>query len=205
MPKTTTRVALEVGKRWTFATALDWPGWCRRGKGGDEAALEALQEYADRYRALVGPSFTPGELTVVGRVDSDMHADFGAPGVPGPWDDDPLPAKEADRLTSLLEACWAGFDAAVAASPAELRKGPRGGGRDRDKMADHVREAERSYARKVGVAPPPRTPWDEQRGLIAEALRHPGDELRWPVRYCLNRMAWHVTDHLWEMQDRAQP
>jgi len=25
-----------------------------------------------------------------------MHADFGAPGIAGPWDEDPLPAKEAD-------------------------------------------------------------------------------------------------------------
>src|SRR3954466_750192 len=27
------RVYLESGKKWTFACALDWPGWCRRAKG----------------------------------------------------------------------------------------------------------------------------------------------------------------------------
>jgi hypothetical protein len=37
-------VFLERGRTWTFASALDWPGWCRRAKGGDEAALEALHE-----------------------------------------------------------------------------------------------------------------------------------------------------------------
>ena len=44
------RVALECGRTWTFATALDWPGWCRRAKAsaGQEAALDTLLEYADR-------------------------------------------------------------------------------------------------------------------------------------------------------------
>ena len=45
--------------------------------------------------------FTPGELEVVGSVESDMHADFGAPGIAGPWDSDPLSAKEADRLSTI--------------------------------------------------------------------------------------------------------
>ena len=36
-----TRVSLELGKLWVFAAAVDWPGWCRRGKG-EEAAIEAL-------------------------------------------------------------------------------------------------------------------------------------------------------------------
>jgi len=33
-----TRVYLELGKTWVFASALEWPGWCRREKG-EEAAL----------------------------------------------------------------------------------------------------------------------------------------------------------------------
>ena len=24
----------------------------------------------------------------------------------------------------------------------------------------------------------------------------------WPVRYAIRRMAWHVLDHAWEMQDK---
>jgi hypothetical protein len=201
-----TRVSLETGKRWTFAVALDWPGWCRRGKGGmgnTEAALEALQEYEQRYRAVVGKAFTPGVLEVIGSVESDMHADFGAPGIAGPWDSDPLPAKEADRLVSLMEACWKAFDQQVAKAPASLAKGPRGGGRDRDKMVDHVREAERAYASRSGVKVPPRTPWPEQRALIVEALRDVPEGAKWPPRYSITRIAWHVTDHLWEIQDRS--
>jgi len=46
-------VALEVGSKRTFATALDWPGWCRSGR--DEAgALDALLAYAPRYAAVLG-------------------------------------------------------------------------------------------------------------------------------------------------------
>jgi hypothetical protein len=197
-----TRVSLEAGKTWVFAIALDYPGWCRRGKG-EEAALEALSGYADRYGAIVGPTFRPGELAVIGRVDSDMHADFGAPGVPGPWDDEPLTAKDADRMTGLLERCWQGFDAVVAGAPAELAKGPRGGGRDRDRIVDHVREAERAYGRKLGAQVPPRTPWPEQRVAIAEVLRAPREGAKWPARYGLTRIAWHVTDHAWEIEDKS--
>jgi hypothetical protein len=197
-----TRVSLETGKTWVFAIALDYPGWCRRGKG-EEAALEVLSEYADRYRAVVGPAFKPGELDVVGRVESDMHADFGAPGVPGPWDAEPLTAKDADRMTGLLEKCWQAFDAVVAKAPKALAKGPRGGGRDRDAIVDHVREAERAYGRKLGAQVPPRTPWPEQRAAIAEVLRAPQEGAKWPARYGLTRIAWHVTDHAWEIEDRG--
>ena len=57
----------------------------------------------------------------------------------------------ARRLAGLVTAAWATFDEVAAASPAELRKGPRGGGRDRDKLIDHVIGAEMAYARKLGV------------------------------------------------------
>ena len=60
-----TDVHLEQGRTWTFACAVDWPGWARHGKG-DEAALEQLMAYAERYAAVV-PGFAPGPLHVVGR------------------------------------------------------------------------------------------------------------------------------------------
>lgn len=44
----TVRVSLEAGFRLTFASALDWPGWSRSGRG-EEAAVEALRGYAPRY------------------------------------------------------------------------------------------------------------------------------------------------------------
>jgi hypothetical protein len=54
-------------------------------------------------------------------------------------------------LGGLVTPAWATFDEVAAASPAELRKSPRGGGRDRDKMIDHVIGGETAYARKIGV------------------------------------------------------
>jgi hypothetical protein len=79
-------VYLEQGRSWTFAAAVDWPGWCRRGKG-EEAALAALSDYAGRYASVVGSTFTVGDLSVVGRLPGNATTDFGAPDARGPWDD----------------------------------------------------------------------------------------------------------------------
>lgn len=192
-----TDVYLEQGRTWTFACAVDWPGWARRGKG-DEAALEQLLAYADRYAAVVD-GFVPGELHVVGRVPGTATTDFGAPDARGPWDDAPA---DGERLATVLQACWAAFDEVVAAASPVLRKGPRGGGRDRDDIARHVQEAERSYGRRLGVAVPPRTPWTEQRATFAEAVRAGAPRASWPLPYAVRRFAWHVLDHAWEIEDK---
>ena len=202
---TVLRIGLEVGQTWTFASALDWPGWCRRGRGRDDA-VDRLLEYAPRYKKVAGRGFEVGTPKVVGRVQGNATTDFGAPGMRGPWDDEPLDARETARQVKLLRAAWTAFDKAAAAAPAELPKGPRGGGRDRDGIREHVRESERSYARKLGVRLPPRTPWDEQRDAIAAALTGPGGSEAggaWPPRYLIRRTAWHVLDHAWELGDKT--
>ena len=111
---------------------------------------------------------------------------------------------EAERvgLADRLESCWAAFDRAVAASAGELRKGPRGGGRDRDKIPAHVQEAERSYGRMIGLRVPPRTPWPEQRTQLDAAVRAGDGGHTWPLRYAVRRFAWHVLDHAWEIEDK---
>ena len=191
-----TDVYLEIGKAWTFAAAVEWPGWCRRGKG-EEAALEELLAYTDRYAEAVG-DFAPGELRVVGRLTGTATTEFGAPDVEGPWDDRAVTEHEVE----VLERCWAAFDRVVAAAPEELRRGPRGGGRDRDQVVDHVREAERAYGRKIGARVPPRTPWPEQRAAILQALEEqPGGA--WRPRYAVRRIAWHLLDHAWEVEDKS--
>jgi len=197
-----TRVCLEQGKTWVFASALDWPGWCRRGKG-DEAALDVLLDYADRYALVAGPGFAPGTVEVVGRVQGNRTTDFGAPDAIGPWDNEPLDHQEADRLVGLLERSWRYFDAVVRDAPAQLRKGPRGGGRDRDAIAAHVREAERACSAKTGTRIPPHTPWRQQRAAVSMALRVPATAGTWPVRYTIRRCAWHVLDHAWEIEDKS--
>jgi hypothetical protein len=195
------RVYLEEGEKWVFACSIEWPGWCRRGKG-DSAALETLVDYASRYREIVGSRFSGTDVEVIGRLEGNATTDFGAPASVGPWDDEELTASEARRQTALLEAAWRAFDGGVEQSSAGLRKGPRGGGRDRDQIVDHVREAERTYARKIGVRIPPRTPWKDQRQAIVTGIQDPATNTAWPVRYFLRRTAWHVLDHLWEIEDR---
>lgn len=210
MVETMTRVYLELGPKKVFACSLEWPGWCRVAKG-EEAALDLLVEYAPRYRAIAeraGLAFEPGEPAVAARVPGDMTTDFGAPSATPDLDLEPLGAEEAARQVALLRAAWELFDETVAASPEELRKGPRGGGRDTSKIYDHVVEAERSYARKLGVRHKryaSREDRDAMReelaGVLARPWQPPGDT-GWTPRYALRRVAWHVIDHLWEIEDR---
>ncbi len=116
------RVALELGRTWVFSSALDWPGWCRRGRG-EQAALEVLRDYAERYAPVAGADFEPGPLRVVGRVDGSATTDFGAPGARGPWDEEPLARTEAERQAGLLAACWTAFDRIVVGAPPVLAAG----------------------------------------------------------------------------------
>jgi hypothetical protein len=196
-------VYLENGKTWTFACSLDFPGWCRRGKGED-AAVEALLDYVPRYRKVAGSRWRPGEVEVIGRIKGDATTDFGAPHIVGRWDREEVSPADRRAQLRLLEKCWGYFDGAVASAPASLRKGPRGGGRDRDKIADHVREAERAYAPKYGIRVPPRTPWPEHRDMIMAGLRSGADDPAWPFAYVVRRIAWHVLDHAWEIEDRSE-
>jgi hypothetical protein len=190
-----TEVLIERGPRWTWASALDHPGWCRRAKG-EEAAVEELLAYADRYAKVV-PGFRPGRVKVVDRVDGPASNDF-APMVAGPGEE----RRPTPKQLAALEGCWVAFDAAVVSASAQLRKGPRGGGRDRDQIVDHVVEAERAYGRQIGVRVPPRTPWPEQRDAVLTGLRTTKDA-KWLPRYALRRVAWHVLDHAWELEDKT--
>ena len=188
------QVYLEVERSWAFACAIDHPGWQRRGKG-EAAALEELEAYRGRYGAAVGVA-PVGELQVVATVAGTTTTGFGAPDVRGPWDDEPVTPGEL----AAVAACWETFDLIVAGTSAELAKGPRGGGRDRDEVVAHVVEAERAYGRKVGVRVPPRTPWADQRDAVLERLTGGG---AWPAKYAARRIAWHVLDHAWELEDKS--
>src|SRR5438105_14988169 len=138
-------VYVEVAKRRTFAAAIDWPGWCRSGKT-QEDAVEALAEYAGRYRRAVGrtagglkvPRSGPS-FDVVERVKGNATTEFGAPGVVPAIDEGEIPAERVRRLLSLLKAAWRTFDAtATGARGRPLQKGAKGGGRSLGSIVDHV-------------------------------------------------------------------
>ncbi len=197
-----TRVYFEEGKSSVFAAAIDWPGWCRRAKSRD-AALEALLDYQGRYAAVLSMPFKPGTFEVVGAVPGNATTDFGAPDRDTPWDDEAITSQDLKRQVAVLVDCWTYFDGVVDAAPATLTKGPRGGGRDRDGIVSHVQEAERHYCSKLGTRVPPRTPWVEQRAVVTTALLAGSPNGAWPSRYSLRRLAWHVLDHAWEIEDKS--
>jgi hypothetical protein len=212
-------VYIESGAKKVFACAVDLPGWCRSGKD-EQAALEALASYAPRYAevAKLAKAAFPSkavELEVVERVKGKGATDFGVPHEIPKADAEPLTARQAARQVELMRAAWAVLDKVARAAPAELRKGPRGGGRDRDKMLGHVLGAEAAYARQLGIRHPEPELGDTAairalRDDLAQALSgaSDGSPLRpkgWPPRYAFRRISWHVLDHAWEMQDRGKP
>ncbi len=214
----------EAGQKRTFRWAIDWPGWARSGKD-PELALEAFVAAAPRYAlvaAQAGIAFPTGEGAVTAHdvyltdsVPGGAGTDFGVPSTVAPTDRRPTDEVEAARLARLVEAAWTVFDRTAAAAPAELRKGPRGGGRDRDKVVAHVVMADHAYAREMGLrlpepSPDDRPAVDAARAAMLTILRRPSDgsplaDRRWTARYAARRIAWHALDHAWEIEDRTEP
>jgi hypothetical protein len=215
-----TQVYVETGSKRVFASAVDWPGWCRSGRDAT-SALEALRAAAPRYAVVVKkaglalPVSASRSFEVVERLAGSASTDFGVPGAIAVGEQGRLTAKQAQRLADLMAAGWAILDEVVAGAPASLRKGPRGGGRDRDAIADHVLAAENAYARKIGLrlAQPPlgdHRRISAFRRQMADVLRQPSDgspitEKGWPPRYAFRRITWHAVDHAWEIEDRSAP
>ncbi len=209
-------VIIETGAKRVFASALEWPGWSRSGR--DEAsALDALASYAERYGAVARAAQVrfPAHpaFEIVERVTGNATTDFGASAIIATSEHEPPTAAEARRLAAILGAAWATLDQVVAQAPASLRKGPRGGGRDRDRVVEHVLGAEHAYAPKIGVRfPQPkvddRAAIEAGRAAILEAFRaaaaKDAAETSWPVRYAARRITWHVLDHAWEIEDRSE-
>ena len=191
-----TGVYLEVGAKRVFASTVEWPGWSRSGKTED-AAIAALAAYAPRYAKVAKLPKNATDFEIVERIKGNATTDFGAPGVPAKGDSKPLTTAQTERMVALMEACWKYLDQVKARVPKELRKGPRGGGRDRDKMYAHVLDAEGAYAGPIGVKMK-----QHDRKALLEALRHPVSGAKWPAPYAIRRIAWHALDHAWEMEDR---
>ena len=213
---TSLAVALEGTGKKVFASAVDWPGWSRAGKSGP-LAIETLLTYAPRYAPVVAAAglrlAEAFDVDVVEELEGGSGTEFGVPSRPTAADSRSVDTADAARLASIVAASWSTFDRVAASAPAELRKGPRGGGRDRDKIVGHVTEADWYYAREIGIRIPQPRPGDrpaidEQRAAILDVLRQPSDgtplaDRRWPARYAARRIAWHSLDHAWEIEDRS--
>jgi len=216
------RTVIERGpkNRKSAAFSIDWPGWSR-GARSAELALETLEAYRDRYAPIAGLSgmarafAAAGPLEIVEERVGTGSVDFwGISYSPSSFEQGPMDAEELERKIALLQACWAFFDGVAARVSPEMRRGPRGGGRDRDRIIRHtIRTESEDFARQVGIRIP------EEAALSPEGLlRHreaylaamraynAGEVARrmrsWTLPFLIRHSAYHTLDHAWEMEDK---
>ena len=169
------RVALEIGPKGKKVVAWvpDWPGLSRGAKTAD-LAVERLITYGPRYApvaALAGMDDAfPTEVVpnVVDEYTGTGSTDFwGISFGFSEIDLAPMSDAELERELTLLQAAWAYFDRVRNQVSDELRKGPRGGGRDREEVVRHVIGAEYDMCWKVGIPAMPADAWRDDANLRA--------------------------------------
>jgi hypothetical protein len=129
-------------------------------------------------------------------------------------DQQALSGEELERELTLMRACWAYFDNVRRRVSAEMQKGPRGGGRDRDQIVRHTLHTEQGWAAMIGVLTPDDALLTDQgleahRDAYCQAIRDyhsqgklAGKMAKWPLRYLIRHTAYHTLDHAWEMEDK---
>jgi len=207
------------GKR-SVAFSIDWPGWSRGAKTA-ELALETLESYRERYRPVAGLAGMEREFAAAGpllvvedKVGTGSTDFWGISFSPSAAEQGPMGEAELERGITLLRACWAFFDDVAARVSPEMRKGPRGGGRDRNRIIRHtIRTESEDFAKQVGLRNP------EEAALTPDGLRHhretyvaamraynAGDVTRrmrsWTLPFLIRHSAFHTLDHAWEMEDK---
>jgi hypothetical protein len=204
----------------TAAFAIDWPGWSRGAKAPD-VAVELLEAYRERYRPIVRLAGLEEEFDAAGRLEIvEDHVGVGSTDfwgisfAPSSFEQGAMPEAELERKLALLEAAWSHFDDVAARVSPEMRKGPRGGGRNRDEIIRHALGWERAdLAKRVGVVVDPIVPPTPEglrshRDEYVAALRTYNAEGRmargrnWTIALLLRHTAFHVLDHAWEMEDK---
>ena len=214
-----TRVTLEIGPKGkkVVAVAPDWPGLERGAKTGEDA-IERLRSYILRYSQVAKLAEMDAEfdtiknLKVVEQYPGTGSTDFwGISFAFSSIDKQGMSGDELERELTLMQACWAFFDDVRRRVSAEMQKGPRGGGRDRDRIVGHIFANEQDWAKGLGVHTPDGAMLTGE-GLKAHhdaychAIRdyHSQGKLagKWPLRYLIRHTAFHTLDHAWEMEDK---
>ena len=206
------------GKR-SVAFSLDWAGW-ERGAKTAELAMETLESYRGRYRPIADLAGMAGEFDAAGPLDvvedrvGTGSVDFwGISFSPSSTEHGPMDEAELERAITLLRASWEFFDGVAARVSPEMRKGPRGGGRDRNRIIRHtIRNESEDFAKQVGLRIPEEaalTPDGllQHRTTYVEAMRAynagEGKRMRsWTLPYLIRHSAFHTLDHAWEMEDK---
>ncbi|MGH7610261.1 MAG: hypothetical protein ACREOD_10095 [Candidatus Dormibacteria bacterium] len=214
------RVTLEVGPKdkKVAAAAPDWPG-LERGANTGEAAIETLKSYLPRYARVAELAGMDAAFAAIGTVD--VVEKYQGTGSTDFWgisfafssiDRQQVSSEGLQRILTLMQACWAFFDDVRGRVSAEMQKGRRGGGRDRDRIVRHVLGVEQDWAKKVGVRSPDDAVVIDDDGLKAyrdayctaiRTLHSEGQMARtWPLQYLIRHTAYHTMDHAWEMEDK---
>jgi len=213
------RVTLEIGPKGkkVVAVAPDWPG-LERGATIGEAAIERLLSYVPRYATVTKLAGMEGAFATISVVDVVEH--YPGTGSTDFWgisfgfssiDQQAMSGEALERELTLMRACWAFFDDVRSRVSAEMQRGPRGGGRDRDQIVRHTFAAERDWAKKLGVLTPQDVMLTDEglntyREAYCNAIRalHSLSEMArtWPLRYLIRHTAYHTLDHAWEMEDK---
>ena len=213
------RVTLEIGpkNKKVVAVAPDWPG-LERGATTEEAAIERLLSYVPRYAKVTklagmdAPLAALAAVEVVERYPGTGSTDFwGISFAFSSLDQQAMSSAALERELTLMRAGWAFFDAVRSRVSAEMQRGPRGGGRDRDRIVRHTLAAEQDWAKKLGILAPQDAMLNDEglnayRDAYANAIRElhsQGKMARtWPLRYLIRHTAFHTLDHAWEMEDK---
>jgi hypothetical protein len=216
------RTVIERGpkEKRSVAFGIDWPGWSR-GARSAELALEMLESYRERYRPVAGLAGMVREFDAAGpleivedRIGTGSTDFWGISFSPSATEQGPMSEAEFERAITLLRACWAFFDGVAARVSPEMRKGPRGGGRDRDRIIRHtIRTESEDFAKQVGLRIPEGaalTPdgLRQHREAYVAAMRayNAGEVQRrmrsWTLPFLIRHSAYHTLDHAWEMEDK---
>ena len=213
------RVILEIGPKGkkVVAVAPDWPGLERGAKTG-EAAIEKLQSYLPRYAPVAKLAGLDAEFAAITTVEiAEKYQGVGSTDFWGisfafsNIDKQDISSSELERELTLMQACWTFFDFVRLRVSAEMQKGPRGGGRDRDRIVRHTLGVEQDWAAKLGVPIPDiatltdeelRTYRDHYCSAIREFQAEGKMARTWPLRYLIRHTAYHTLDHAWEMEDK---
>jgi hypothetical protein len=215
-------VTLEIGPKGkkVVAVAPDWPG-LSRGAATGEAAVKRLLSYVPRYAAVAKLAGMEAEFaSATASNTAEVVETYPGTGSTDFWgisfafssiDREAVPGEALERELALLRACWAFFDQVRSRVSAELQKGPRGGGRDRDRIVQHIFANEQDWAKGLGVLT------RDDAMLTVEGLQTHRDAYcsairdyhsqgktagKWPLRYLIRHTAFHTLDHAWEMEDK---
>jgi len=213
------RVMLEIGPKGkkVVAVAPDWPG-LSRGAKSEEAAIERLRSYLPRYGPVAKLAGMDAEFPAV--ATADVVERYPGTGSTDFWgisfafsdiDRLEMSSEALDRELTLMRACWAFFDDVGSRVSAELQKGLRGGGRDRDQIVRHTVATEQDWAKKLGLLSPQGAMLTDEglqthRDAYCDAIRafHAQSKMArtWPLRFLIRHTAFHTMDHAWEMEDK---